>query len=56
MLEVELFRCRANKAGGNISGPTRIVEDVEFTAFKSPAYGTEVRFNLYNLTPDYSVL
>lgn len=51
--EIELFRCRTGKAGGNVNGPGRIVEEIEFKAFKSTAFNTEMRITLWNTTSTY---
>lgn len=52
--QIDLFRCKASKAGGSIPGNERIVETVEFTAYKSSTYNAEVRFTLYNGVSAYA--
>ena len=52
-MEIELFRCRSNQAGGNVGGPDRIVETVNFQAFKDATQGTEMRITLYNTISQY---
>lgn len=54
-MEIDLFRCRASKAGGNVAGPEYIKETVEFTAFPDSAQATEMRITLCNTVSSYNV-
>ena len=54
-MEIDLFSCRANKAGGNVAGPEYIKEVVEFTAFPNTTQATEMRITLCNTVSSYDV-
>lgn len=52
-IQIELPRCKLSKAGGNTSGPDRIIETVGFEAFKDPTTGTDMKITMTNTTPQY---
>lgn len=53
-IQIELPRCKIVKAGGNTTGPDRIIETVAFTAFKDQVTGTDMKITMTNTTADYS--
>lgn len=51
--KIDIFRLKANRAGGNVGGPDRIVESINCVAFKNPTEGTEMKIQMWNTTSAY---
>ena len=51
---IDLFRLKANKAGGNAGGPERIVESINAMAFKDTTENTEMKIQMWNTISAYA--
>lgn len=53
-MSIEAFNCSIDKAGSNVSGPGRMVEQLPFRCELDSVSGTDLRIRLFNLTASYA--
>jgi hypothetical protein len=46
----DVYQCSIGQAGGNVGGPGRITEGINFSAQTDPSEGTELKIRVFNLT------
>lgn len=49
-LIIDIYQCAISQAGGNVGGPGRITESINYSAQVDPSEGTDMRVRLINLT------